>query len=149
MMKNKRQLIIKYLIDYLLGLNSGFAFAGQNKPLPFNKQRNKIDIVFYHVKLKCLILIVLKFDKLNHEDTKKINTYFRIYDEQHNLETDNPTIGLVLCSNRNETIAKYSVPADDEQLFAKYLPYLPTEEELAKELQRERALLSEMDNQDE
>ena len=77
-----------------------------------------------------------------------MDTYIRIYDQHKKSDSDNPTIGLILCSEKSEAVAKYSVLADGKQLFAaKYLPYLPTEEELVRELQRERALLSEMDNQ--
>ena len=82
----------------------------------------------------------LKLGKLKHQDVGQMDTYVRLYDEQHKGDDDNPTIGLVLCSEKSEAVVKYSVLADKKQLFsAKYLPYLPTEEELKQELEREHA----------
>jgi hypothetical protein len=81
----------------------------------------------------------LKLGKLKHQDIDQMDTYIRLYDEQRQGDDDNPTIGLVLCSEKSEAVVKYSVLADQKQLFAaKYLPYLPTEEELKRELERER-----------
>ena len=91
------------------------------------------------------MLIDLKIGKLTHQDVGQIDTYVRIYDEHRKGSDDNPTIGLILCSEKNETIAKYSVLKDSKQLFAsKYLRYLPTEEELRSELERERAALNQL-----
>ena len=149
-MKSKRQTLIKYLIEYLLDLNSGFAFVAQNKCLSSTEPYNKVDIVFYHVRLKCFVLIDLKLGKLNHQDVGQMDTYIRIYDQHKKAHDDNPTIGLILCSEKSEAVAKYSILTESTQLFAaKYLPFLPTEEELVKELQRERALLTEQGEQDD
>ncbi len=88
------------------------------------------------------MLIDLKVGKLNYQDVGQMDAYVRIYDEQHKSTDDNPTIGLILCSQKSEAIAKYSVLKDSEQLFAaKYMSYLPSEDELTKELQRKRAFL--------
>lgn len=85
------------------------------------------------------MLIDLKLGKLTHQDVGQMDTYVRLYDEQRKSSDDNPTIGLVLCSEKSEAVVKYSVLADQQQLFAaKYLPYLPSEEELKRELERER-----------
>jgi len=85
-----------------------------------------------------LLLIDLKLGKLKHQDVGQMDTYVRLYDEQQKSPDDNPTIGLILCSEKSEAVAKYSVLADQKQLFsAKYLPYLPSESELIRELQRE------------
>lgn len=142
--------LIDNLQKFLLELGKGFAFVARQQRIATADQDFYIDLVFYNYVLKCFVLIDLKLGKLNHQDVGQMDTYIRIYDQHKKSDTDNPTIGLILCSEKSEAVAKYSVLADGKQLFAaKYLPYLPTEEELAKELQRERALLSEMDSQDE
>lgn len=106
-----------------------------------------LDLVFYNFKLKCFLLIDLKIGKLSHQGVGKggqMDTYVRIYDQQQKGDDDNPTIGLILCSQKSEAVAKYSVLTDSEQLFAaKYMPYLPSEAELQRELQRERLMLVE------
>ncbi len=92
---------------------------------------------------KCFLLIDLKLGKLTHQDVGQMDTYVRIYDQQRKGADDNPTIGLILCSQRSEAVAKYSVLTESKQLFSsKYLPYLPSEEELHLELERERAILN-------
>jgi len=90
----------------------------------------------------------LKLGRLTHQDVGQMDTYVRIYDTFHKGDDDNPTIGLILCSEKSEAVAKYSVLSDSKQLFAsKYLPFLPTEEELKQELLRERNLLADRDIQ--
>ena len=107
-----------------------------------------LDLVFYNFKLKCFLLVDIKLGKLNHQDVGQMDTYVRIYDQHYKGDDDNPTIGLILCSEKSKAVAKYSVLTDSRQLFAsKYLPYLPTEEELRLELQRERSLLNEEGSQ--
>lgn len=101
-----------------------------------------IDLVFYNFHLKCFLLIDLKIGKLTYQDIGQMDGYVRMFEAHHKVEGDNPTIGLVLCSEKNEAIARYSVLNESKQLFAaKYLTYLPSEKELQKELQRERRLL--------
>ncbi len=103
-----------------------------------------VDLVFYNFILKCFLLIDLKIDKLTHQDIGQMDGYVRMYEEHGKVEGDNPTIGLILCSEKNEAIARYSVLNDSKQLFAsKYMLYLPTEEELQRELERERSLIEE------
>jgi len=131
--------IISNLQQFLLELGKGFAFVERQQRIRFDDQDFYIDLVFYNFKLKCFLLVDLKLGKLSHQDIGQMDTYVRLYDDQRKNPDDNPTIGLVLCSEKSEAVVKYSVLADQKQLFAaKYLPYLPTEEELKRELQRER-----------
>ena len=136
------QALIDNLQKFLLELGKGFAFVERQQRISTEDQDFYIDLVFYNFKLKCFLLIDLKIGKLNHQDVGQMDTYTRMYDQLKKEADDNPTIGLILCSEKSEAVAKYSVLADGNQLFAsKYLPYLPTEEELRKELERERLLL--------
>lgn len=131
--------LIDNLQQFLLELGKGFAFVARQQRISTDDQDFYIDLVFYNFKLKCFLLIDLKLGKLTHQDVGQMDSYVRIYDRHKKGEDDNPTIGLILCSQKSETIAKYSVLADNQQLFAaKYLPYLPTEDELRQELERER-----------
>lgn len=134
------QAIISNIQQFLLELGKGFAFVKRQQRIRFDDEDFYIDLVFYNFKLKCFLLVDLKLGKLKHQDVGQMDTYVRLYDEQHKGDDDNPTIGLVLCSEKSEAVVKYSVLADKKQLFsAKYLPYLPTEEELKQELEREHA----------
>ncbi|MGM0519834.1 MAG: PDDEXK nuclease domain-containing protein [Campylobacterota bacterium] len=138
------QSLIDNLQHFLLELGRGFAFVSRQQRLSVEEQDFYIDLVFYNFKLKCFLLIDLKLGKLTHQDVGQMDTYVRVYDQHHKSEDDNPTIGLILCSEHSKAVAKYSVLSDSKQLFAsKYLPYLPTEEELQRELQRERNLLTQ------
>lgn len=131
--------LIDNLQQFLLELGKGFAFVARQQRISTDDQDFYIDLVFYNFKLKCFLLIDLKLGKLTHQDVGQMDSYVRIYDRHKKGEDDNPTIGLILCSQKSVTIAKYSVLADNQQLFAaKYLPYLPTEDELRHELERER-----------
>ncbi|AFU19806.1 PDDEXK nuclease domain-containing protein [Actinobacillus suis] len=137
------QAIISNLQQFLLELGKGFAFVERQKRLRFDDEDFYIDLVFYNFKLKCFLLIDLKIGKLKHQDIGQMDTYVRLYDEQFKGEDDNPTIGLVLCSEQSEAVAKYSVLADRKQIFsAKYLPYLPTEFELKAQIEKTRLLFS-------
>jgi predicted nuclease of restriction endonuclease-like (RecB) superfamily len=139
------QAIISNIQQFLLELGKGFAFVERQQRTRFADEAcfkgvSYIDLVFYNFKLKCFLLVDLKLGKLKHQDVGQMDTYVRLYDEQHKGADDNPTIGLVLCSEKSEAVVKYSVLSEQKQLFsAKYLPYLPTEEQLKHELERERA----------
>lgn len=136
--------LIDNLQQFLLELGRGFAFVSRQQRLSVADQNFYLDLVFYNFKLKCFLLIDIKLGKLTHQDVGQMDTYVRIYDQHYKSHDDNPTIGLILCSEKSQAVAKYSVLTDSPQLFAsKYLPYLPTEEELRLELQRERTLLSD------
>lgn len=134
--------IIDNLQAFLLELGKGFAFVGRQKRLQFGEDFFYIDLVFYHCILKCYVLIDLKIGELTHQDVGQIDSYVRMFDDKYLSEGDNPTIGLILCAKKNETIAKYSVLNDSKQIFAsKYMLYLPSEAELGRELAKERALI--------
>ncbi|WP_064435507.1 PDDEXK nuclease domain-containing protein [Pseudoalteromonas neustonica] len=131
--------IINNLQQFLLELGKGFAFVERQKRIRFDDEDFYIDLVFYNFKLKCFLLLDLKIGKLKHQDIGQMDTYIRLYDDLHTSSDDNPTIGLVLCSEKSEAVVKYSVLSDQKQLFAaKYLAHLPSEEELRIELQKER-----------
>jgi predicted nuclease of restriction endonuclease-like (RecB) superfamily len=138
------QAIIDNLQHFLLELGKGFSFVARQKRMRFGDEDFYVDLVFYNFILKCFLLIDLKIGKLTHQDIGQMDGYVRIYEEHGKVEGDNPTIGLILCSEKNEAIARYSVLNDSKQLFAsKYMLYLPTEEELQRELERERRLIEE------
>ncbi|MCL5042065.1 MAG: PDDEXK nuclease domain-containing protein [Gammaproteobacteria bacterium] len=131
--------IISNLQQFLLELGKGFAFVERQQRIRTDDGDYFIDLVFYNFHLKCFLLIDLKMHKLTHQDVGQMDMYVRMYEEHKRRPDDNPTIGLILCSERNNTVAKYSVLSESKQLFAsKYLTALPTEEELARELERER-----------
>lgn len=131
--------IISNLQQFLLELGKGFAFVERQQRIRTDDGDYYIDLVFYNYRLKCFLLIDLKMNKLTHQDVGQMDMYVRMYEEQKRRSDDNPTIGLILCSERNNTVAKYSVLNESKQLFAsKYLTELPTEEELKQELERER-----------
>jgi len=131
--------LIDNLQAFLLELGKGFAFVARQQRIRTEDQDFYIDLVFYHFKLKCFVLIDLKLGKLTHQDVGQMDSYVRIYDQHHKAADDNPSIGLILCSQKSEAVVKYSVLTDSPQLFAaKYLPYLPTEAELKNELEQER-----------
>ena len=133
------QAIMDNLHNFLLELGRGFAFVARQQCVSFADEDFYLDLVFYNYKLKCFLLVDLKLGKLTHQDMGQMDTYVRLYDEQIKGADDNPTIGLVLCSEKSEAVVRYSVLAEQQQLFvAKYLPYLPSEAELKHELERER-----------
>lgn len=134
--------LIQQLQAFLLELGKGFAFVARQKHLRVENEDCFIDLVFYNYLLKCFVLIDLKIGKLAHQDVGQMDMYVRVFEEQYRAEGDNPTLGLILCSERNEAVAKYSLLAGSQQLFAsRYRPFLPSEDELQAELQRDRALL--------
>lgn len=140
--KDLEQGLLNQLQQFLLELGKGFAFVARQKHLSVEGEDCFIDLVFYNFLLKCFVLIDLKVGKLSHQDVGQMDMYVRIFEEQHRAESDNPTLGLILCSERNAAVAKYSLLADSPQLFAsKYRLVLPTEAELQAELERDRALL--------
>jgi predicted nuclease of restriction endonuclease-like (RecB) superfamily len=134
--------LIDCLQQFLMELGKGFAFVARQKRLQVEGDDFFVDLVFYNYLLKCFVLIDLKVGKLTHQDVGQLDMYVRVFDEQQRGEGDNPTIGLILCSERNAAVAKYSALVDKPQLFAsKYQMLLPSEEELRIELERDRALL--------
>jgi predicted nuclease of restriction endonuclease-like (RecB) superfamily len=140
--------IITRLQNFLLELGRGFSFIARQQRIRFADKDLFIDLVFYNYLLKCIVLVDLKIGELTHQDIGQMDGYVRLYQEQHRSDGDNPTIGLILCSEKNEAIARYSVLHESQQLFAsRYRFTLPSEEELQRELRRERALIeNQMDN---
>jgi hypothetical protein len=136
--------ILSRLQNFLLELGNGFAFVARQKRLRFEDQDRYVDLVFYHCRLKFYLLIDLKLGELTHQDVGQMDGYVRMFDDQVVDVGDNPTIGLILCAEKNEAVARYSVLKDRKQIFAsKYLLCLPSEAALIQEIQRERRLLEE------
>jgi predicted nuclease of restriction endonuclease-like (RecB) superfamily len=136
------QAIIDNLQAFLLELGKGFSFVARQKRLRFDDEDFYVDLVFYNYLIKCFVLIDLKVGKLTHQDIGQMESYVRMFDLHARPEGDNPTIGLLLCSRKNEAIAKYSVLSENRQIFAaKYVKILPTERELTREIERERRLV--------
>lgn len=135
------QSIIDNLEKFLLELGKGFAFVARQKHIHTEKEDYYIDLVFYNIYLKCYVLIDLKTSKIRHQDVGQMDMYVRIYDELKRTEGDNPTIGILLCEDTDEDIARFSVLHDNEHLFAsKYIPYLPTAQQLRAEIERQKAI---------
>jgi predicted nuclease of restriction endonuclease-like (RecB) superfamily len=131
--------IIENLQLFLLELGKGFAFVGRQYRVTTESQPYFIDLVFYNYLLKCFVLIDLKIGRLEHQDVGQMDMYLRLFDELKRGADDNPTVGLILCAEKDEVVARYSILHESQQMFAsKYMLYLPTEEELRKELARER-----------
>lgn len=134
--------LIDKLHDFLLELGKGFSFVARQKRITIDGDHFYIDLVFYNYILKCFVLIDLKVGKLVHQDIGQMDFYIRYFEEEIKLTGDNPTIGLILCAEKNEAMAKYTLLKGSKNLFAsKYKLYLPTEKELKEELKRERQLL--------
>ena len=134
--------IIDNLQAFLLEIGKGFSFVARQFRISSETRHFYIDLVFYNYLLKCFVLIDLKTGKLTHQDIGQMDMYVRMFDDLKRGKDDNPTIGLVLCRDKDETIAKYSVLKENRQLFAsKYRLVLPTEEELKAELEREIRLI--------
>ena len=130
--------LIDNLKDFLLELGKGFAFVARQKRISVDGNNFYADMVFYHTILKCYVIIELKTHKLNHADLGQVQFYVNYFDQEVITEGDNPTIGLILCTDKNEAMVKYTLGAENKQIFAsKYQFHLPTEEELAMELRKE------------
>lgn len=134
--------LITNLQDFLLELGKGFCFVARQKRMRYDDEDFYVDLVFYNSILKCYVLIDLKLGKLTHQDVGQMDSYIRMFDDLMKQPDDNPTIGLILCSEKNEAVARYSVLNDAKQMFAsKYKLTLPTEEELQAELTEARKVL--------
>ncbi|MDR1444708.1 MAG: PDDEXK nuclease domain-containing protein [Treponema sp.] len=135
------QALIDNLQEFLLEMGKGFSFVARQKRITIDGDHYYIDLVFYNYILKCFVVIDLKTGKLTYQDIGQIDFYVRYFEENIKQIDDNPTIGIVLCSEKNDTMVKYSVLADNDRLFAsKYMTWLPTEDELKKELERGRLM---------
>ena len=133
------QCIISNLQRFLMELGKGYAFVARQQHIHTEKEDYYIDLVFYNYILKCFVLIDLKTEKITHQDVGQMDMYIRMYDELKRSKDDNPTLGIVLCADTDEDIARYSILHGNEQLFAsKYKLYLPTEEQLRAEIETQK-----------
>lgn len=133
--------ILSHIRDFLMEMGRGFAFVARQQHIVTETEDYFIDLVFYNIELKCYVLVDLKMGKITHQDVGQIDMYVRMYDDLKRTAGDNPSIGILLCSETDEDIARYSVLHDNNRLFmSKYLTYLPTEEQLKLEIERQKAV---------
>ena len=133
------QSIIDHLIPFLMELGKGFTLADRQKRIHTEKEDYYIDLVFYNYNLRCFVLVDLKTTKLRHQDVGQMDMYVRMYDEMMCPQGHNPTIGILLCADTDEDVAHYSVLNGNDQLYAaKYLTYMPTKEELRREIEQQK-----------
>ena len=138
------QALIDHLQKFLLELGRGFSFVARQKHINFDGRHFYIDLVFYNYILKCFVLIDLKTGDLNHQDIGQMQMYVNYYTRELMNEGDNPPIGIVLCSDKSDAIVKYTLPEGNNQIFAsKYMLYIPSEEELKREIKAERKALED------
>ena len=132
---------------FMMELGKGFAFVERQQHIRTENSDFYIDLVFYNYILKCFVIVELKTGKLTHQDIGQLDMYVRMYDDLKKQENDNSTIGLLLCTDTDSTVIKYSVLNDNKNLFAsKYVNYLPSEEELINEIERQK-ILFEINNE--
>lgn len=137
--ENLETALMEKLKDFLLELGKGFSFVGRQYKVNTENQTFYIDLVFYNFILKCFVLIDLKMEGLSHKHIGQMDFYVRYFEDQNKVSGDNPTIGLILCTEKDHAIAKYSLLSESKQIFAsKYKTYLPSEEELQREIERGR-----------
>lgn len=122
-------------------MGKGYAFVERQQHIITDTQDYYIDLVFYNYLIKCFVLIDLKTTKITHQDVGQMDMYVRMYDELKRTEGDNPTIGILLCSETSQDIARFSILHDSKQLFAsKYITYLPTEQQLKEEIEKQKEI---------
>jgi len=140
---NLEQALIDNLSRFLLELGKGFTFVARQKRVSLDGDHFYIDLVFYNTVLKCYVIIDLKIGKLVHQDIGQMQMYVNYYDRDVRQPDDNPTVGLILCEDKKDAVVRYTLSKDNRQIFAsRYKLYLPTEEELKRELKRERAFFN-------
>ena len=133
------QALIDNLQQFIMELGRGFAFVDRQKHIKTDTEDYYIDLVFYNYRMKRFVLFELKTHKLTHQDVGQLDMYVRMYDDMVKGNDDNPTLGVLLCTETDKTIARYSVLHESEQLFAsKYMAYMPTEEELRREIEQQK-----------
>lgn len=141
---NLEQALIHQLQAFLLELGRGFAFIARQQRISTESKDFYIDLVFYNYVLKCFVIFDLKRGELTHQDVGQMDMYVRMYDDLKRGPEDGPTVGIILCAKKDESVVRYSVLKDNEQLFAsKYKTVLPSEDELRAELDREQAAIEE------
>ena len=136
--------LVSHIHKFLMELGRGFTFEARQKRISFDGEHFYIDLVFYNYILKCFVLIDLKTGKLTHQDIGQMQMYVNYYTQELMNEGDNPPIGIVLCADKSESVVKYTIPEESTQIFtSKYKLYLPTEEDLRRELETEQIALLE------
>lgn len=142
------QSIIDHLIPFLMELGKGFAFVDRQKHIHTEKEDYYIDLVFYNYHLRCFVLVDLKTSKLRYQDVGQMDMYVKMFDELVRPKGHNPTIGMLLCADTDEDVAHYSVLNGSDQLYAaKYLTYMPTQEELRREIEQQKEFFRLQNNQ--
>ena len=142
--KKLEQALIDHLQKFLLELGRGFSFVARQKRITFDGRHFYIDLVFYNYLLKCFVLIDLKVGDLTHQDLGQMQMYVHYFEEEMMNEGDNPPIGIVLCADKSDSIVKYTLSKNETQVFAsKYKAYLPNEEELLSEIEKEYNMLKQ------
>lgn len=137
--RDLEQAIIEHVEDFLLELGKGFCFVARQKRLTLDGDHFYVDLVFYNRLLRCFVLIDLKLGKLTHQDLGQMMMYVNWFDRFQRAEHEEPTVGIVLCSDKNDAVVKITLPKDNQQILAaRYQNYLPTEEELRSEVARSR-----------
>ena len=145
--RDLEQALIDKLRQFLLELGKGFSFVGRQFRISTETSEFYIDLVFYHYILKCFVLIDLKTGRLTHQDIGQMDMYVRLFEDRVKTGEDNPTIGIILCTEKDETVVRYSVLNDSSQLFAsRYKLYLPSEQELVAEIEREKEIMRRLDH---
>jgi len=143
--KDLEKALIDKLQSFLLELGKGFAFVGRQKRINTETSCFYIDLVFYNYILKCFVLVDLKIGKLTHQDIGQMDMYVRLYEDRLKNVGDNPTIGIILCTEKDETVVRYSVLKESHNIFAsKYKIYLPSEDEIKEEIAREKDLIGRL-----
>jgi len=138
---NLETAILNHIQTFIMELGKGYSFVARQQRITTDMGDYYIDLVFYNYYLKCFLLIDLKTTQISHADVGQMDMYVRMYDELKRPEGDNPTIGLILCSETSKDMARFSVMHNNPQLYAaKYLTYLPSEEELRREIERQKEI---------
>ena len=139
--KDLENAIITHLQDFLLEMGNGFSFVARQKRIHVEEDDFFVDLVFYNRILQCFVIIEIKTHKLTHQDIGQLQMYVNYYDRIEKLSTENPTIGILLCTDKNDTLVKFTLPTGNQNIIpSKYQLYLPTESQLLAEIQKELAL---------
>ncbi len=139
--KDLENALITHLQKFLLELGRGFSFVARQKRITFDGRHFYIDLLFYNYILKCFVILDLKIGDLTHQDIGQMQMYVNYYEKEMTPQGDNPPIGIILCADKSETLVKYTIPKDSNVFASKYKIYLPSEDELKKELKKEYELL--------
>lgn len=136
--KELEQAIITHLQDFLLELGNGFSFVARQKRIHIDGDEFFVDLVFYNRLLQCFVIIEIKTDKLTHQDIGQLQMYVNYYDRMEKLSHENPTIGILLCANKNDGVVKFTLPENNKTIVAsQYELYLPTEQQLLETVNKE------------